>query len=627
MSQSARRFSSATLAIFLLVFLVLKVRLASIMNLFGDEAFYWLESMHPAVAYSDLPPLTASLIGLGSSLFGNTYIGVRSVFLLLGMGQPLAIYFLARHFVGRGESRAAAMLSLCLPLVAIQGLLSLPDVPLNLLSVLLLIAALKAIRGDGTAWWMAVGICAALGLATHFRMLVPLAALAGFLLFSGRQQLRGPGPWLAAGIAMLGLLPTLLFNLRNDFASFRFQFSDRHPWSFQADGLWQPLQQALVTTPLLYALLIAAAFFLYRRARNSGGSWTLLAWASLFPPLFYFFAGLFTDQVRVSFHWPLVAYLPLCVLLPQALDRLLLGLRSRLPNRLAWCATATVPGVGIIAGFGLIFYLFYAISSENFRAPNSRAYPDNLLGWSEAAAAAREMMVAAQGPAYLMADNFMLAAELSFELDGLPVFSLAHPLNTKHGRARQIAIWDLDESAWLRDVANDTLLVMEVSAVKAEDLPAWLHRSCELIGGWHLERQMQLHAGRKHFIFFRQDRELAGYCDYPAIAYLDEPAATAVLSGDFSVSGWAFEDNEGVAAVEVQVDGTAVGEARYGLSRPGVQGFFPQSTDPGHPAVGFELTLDSTDYTNGWHDLRVVVLAVDGGQHPGPSISIQFKND
>jgi hypothetical protein len=53
-------------------------------------------------------------------------------------------------------------------------------------------------------------------------------------------------------------MPTLWFNAQHDWAGLRFQFVERHPWSFHADALVQPLEQALVCTPLFYGLLLWA---------------------------------------------------------------------------------------------------------------------------------------------------------------------------------------------------------------------------------------------------------------------------------------------------------------------------------------------------------------------------------
>ena len=48
-----------------------KLWVAATLAPFGDEAFYWQESRHPAWGYSDLPPLTAWLIRLGEALAGH----------------------------------------------------------------------------------------------------------------------------------------------------------------------------------------------------------------------------------------------------------------------------------------------------------------------------------------------------------------------------------------------------------------------------------------------------------------------------------------------------------------------------------------------------------------------------
>ena len=74
------------LAIAFFIFLtVIKIFLASQLSLFGDdEAFYWQCSQYPASAYSDHPFMTALFIMAGTKLLGNTYLGVRLVFLILG---------------------------------------------------------------------------------------------------------------------------------------------------------------------------------------------------------------------------------------------------------------------------------------------------------------------------------------------------------------------------------------------------------------------------------------------------------------------------------------------------------------------------------------------------------------
>jgi hypothetical protein len=47
----------------------LKLIFAQRLDLYSDEVFYWLESTRPALAYSDLPFVSAQLAGLGPALF------------------------------------------------------------------------------------------------------------------------------------------------------------------------------------------------------------------------------------------------------------------------------------------------------------------------------------------------------------------------------------------------------------------------------------------------------------------------------------------------------------------------------------------------------------------------------
>ena len=89
-----------------------------------------------------------------------------------------------------------------------------------------------------------------------------------------------------------------------------------------------------------------------------------------------------------------------------------------------------VAGLGLVVGFA---YLGLAASPRGAVAlASAKAFPANFVGWREASAALPprpESML-------LVADNFMLAAELRFAIGpAATVYSLDSPLNVKHGRA------------------------------------------------------------------------------------------------------------------------------------------------------------------------------------------------
>ena len=81
------------------VVLLLKVVLAACLPLFVDEAFYWQEGQHLAMAYSDLPGMTAWLTRIGVAFGGNNTLALRAPFLLVAACIPwLVARITAREF-------------------------------------------------------------------------------------------------------------------------------------------------------------------------------------------------------------------------------------------------------------------------------------------------------------------------------------------------------------------------------------------------------------------------------------------------------------------------------------------------------------------------------------------------
>ena len=114
----------------IILLLLIKVFLASVLDLYSDEVFYWQASTNPAIAYSDLPFMTALLIGLGSAIEPSNTLAARSLFILLGSCLPLLVFWIAKPITGYKSAIESAALSLCLPLAGFLGLLAVPDVPL-----------------------------------------------------------------------------------------------------------------------------------------------------------------------------------------------------------------------------------------------------------------------------------------------------------------------------------------------------------------------------------------------------------------------------------------------------------------------------------------------------------------
>lgn len=491
------------------VLLALKVWLGMTLAPFGDEAFYWQESRDLDWSYSDLPAATAFLIRASETVFGHGTLAMRAPFLLLGALLPLLLVRLGIRLFGAARGWAAGLLCLALPLLNVSGVLALPEVPLLVCSVLALDAFERAADTQRRRDWTLLGLALAGAWLCHYRAVLLFAVGLAFLILTarGRRLWRTSGLWLALALSLLGLLPTLVFNVEHDWAALSFQLVERHPWQFHADALVQPIEQALVCTPLFYLLLLWAAWRSLRQMR-CGAPWDLFALCAVIPIVVYFAIGCFADDTRFRVHWPLLGYLPLLVALPALLWGG--GTESNVaqqPVRAAprpWLVlTLATLGLGCAATFA--YLALAAIPGGAIVLARWKAFPEHFTGWREAAAMTRELLERPEivGNA-IVADNFMLAAELDFALAGThPVYSLNGPLNAKHGRTAQLALWKRDEDALRALGPADVLLVVEPTARRERERAAWLASICTRVTHVHPLIALDLYEGRKRFRFLR----------------------------------------------------------------------------------------------------------------------------
>jgi len=501
--------------------LAAKLAFAASMPLFGDEAFYAWEALHPAWAYSDLPGGTAAAVALGSALVDGLplprELGVRLVFLLAGAAMPWLVVRIAKRLGTAKQAWRAGLWSLPIPLLMPMGVMALPDA-LMTLATLLALDACTGLLGDDEAprggRYAQFALALALGALTHYRFgpILLVGALA-FFAAGGWRRWRDAGLWLALGIGAAAWWPIVQFNLDAQGAGLHFQLVERHPWAFNAKGLLQPILQAVITTPLLYGLF-GWALWVHRRAPRPALRFVALAGGGLW--LLYALLAPFVDKARFSLHWPVPAYLLAATLLPVALD----AAKSHVIARLApWAAGLAATGtIAMLAAFVLP-----SSSPLAARTAGTALYPDNFVGWREIAEALRPRLVAGDA---VVADHFMLAAQLSFSLGGrAEVFVLDHWNNHKHGRAPQIALWGYDEAA-LSTLAPGTRawIAFEVAETPARDHAAWVVRPCRWFDGVEYVATVEGTGGGKRFWLYRGVRRAGAEAEGSASCGARPPA-------------------------------------------------------------------------------------------------------
>jgi hypothetical protein len=245
---------------------------------FRDELYYIADGHHLQAGYVDQPMLMGWLAALLRVIAGDNLVAIHVIPALTCSLLVVLTGLMARELGGGQAAQLVAGVGalFTVDFMATGSLFSM-DVLDQLWWALASLILLRLLRRDAPRLWLLVGLVAMIALLTKLTVLFFGLALALALLVTPeRRYLRIPWPWLAAGIAFLGLLPDLLWNARNGWPTVEFY---RHyggigtgPPAFFAAQIGQ-------MNPLAVPLAGAGLVFYFRRA---GARYRLLGWTFVF---------------------------------------------------------------------------------------------------------------------------------------------------------------------------------------------------------------------------------------------------------------------------------------------------------------------------------------------------------
>jgi 4-amino-4-deoxy-L-arabinose transferase-like glycosyltransferase len=194
------------------------------LELYPDEAQYWLWSRSLAFGYYSKPPMVAWAIWATTRLGGDSEALVRLSAPLFQAGATLCVFALGRKLYGGPAALAAAALYALMPAVQLSGLVVATDAPLLFFLGLTILAYVHLqSAGGGRRLALAAGFGAALGLAflSKYAALYAIIGLALHLILS-REARRA---WSAGSAALafvafaMVLSPNLVWNAQHGFAT------------------------------------------------------------------------------------------------------------------------------------------------------------------------------------------------------------------------------------------------------------------------------------------------------------------------------------------------------------------------------------------------------------------------
>ncbi|WP_082584769.1 glycosyltransferase family 39 protein [Caulobacter sp. Root655] len=301
------------------------------LELYPDEAQYWLWSRHLDFGYFSKPPMIAWLIWATTHIGGDAEAWLRISSPLLNAGTALAVSRIAARLYGdqRGGTwvglAAAAVFSL-MPGIQLSSVLITTDTPLLFFLALTVWAcvALPA-ASPRVRVWVAAGMGAALGLAflSKYAAIYALASL-GAHLFLSREARRAWTPAMAAAffaVLFLVFAPNMLWNLDHHFSTLEHTAANAN---WKSGKLFNPMElvqfvgsQFGVFGPVPFAVLAVGGLLLAARKRLAPADVTLLCFA--LPPLVTVAAQAFVS--RANANWAGASYVAGSVLVAAWLLR------------------------------------------------------------------------------------------------------------------------------------------------------------------------------------------------------------------------------------------------------------------------------------------------------------------
>jgi 4-amino-4-deoxy-L-arabinose transferase-like glycosyltransferase len=281
---------------------LMAVGLISLLTLFvrnGDTGWHRDEldmldnARHLAWGYVSYPPLSPLLARLGLALFGPSLIGVR---LLPALARAIGVVLtglMARELGGRRWAEAlAAIAALVAPIGLLAGVLFSYSSFDYLWWVCSAYFVIRLLKSEDGRWWLAIGAALGLGAMTKYTVAYLLPGmLAGLALTPARKWLLSRWLWAGVGLAVLIVLPNLIWQVKHGFVSLDFLQSihARDVRQSRTDAFL--LEQIVFAThPLTLPIWVSGLYFFL--AAPAGRRFRMLGWMFIVPfTLFYLSQG------------------------------------------------------------------------------------------------------------------------------------------------------------------------------------------------------------------------------------------------------------------------------------------------------------------------------------------------
>lgn len=391
--------------IFSAFWLIAGLAQAALMDLHPDEAYQWNLSKHLDWGYFHHPPMIVAFIKAGYAIFKNE-LGVRLLTVLVSTAGVPMLFSLSET----KDAKTFILIYSSFILTHAGVFMAAPDSPLIFFSIVFLLLLKRYLENDSYILAILLAFVVAAMMYSKYHAIIFL----GSALLTVPKLLLRKSFWLIAIVSVIAFLPHVLWQVDNDYISYKFN------WIIREKSTWKPiilldylLGQLILLGPVGILVLLAIS-----KSRLKGSFNRVLISTMIGVFGFFLIMGL---RGKVEANWTALAFLPILVLGSRTITQC-----SRLKH---WLKPMAFLSIGL-----LVIARCYLASPW---AGNGLPTVFPLKGWKDWALAIKEK---ADGKPVFFFSSYQKVAQYSF-YSGEQGYHFT-PLNYN---GNHYQMWDIDK--------------------------------------------------------------------------------------------------------------------------------------------------------------------------------------
>ena len=297
-----------------MAFTIVRIILSSFLNLGNDESYYLTYAKQLQINYFDHPPIVAIWIKFFTA---NLALQDHLFFVRLGsfIGCAIASFFIYKTIRSISTAKAAFtgvfLYNISFYAAITAGLFIFPDTPQMVFWTAAMYFITQILKDDKKILpWVLFAVCAGLSIMSKVHAVFLWGGVFLYALFYKRSWFSNKGFYIAAAITAIIVSPILIWNIQNDFITFRFhgeRVEVKESSGFNAMGLVKEIiGQLIINNPFTVVMII----FFFAKKHYSYTNAALRVYKLMGIPLLMiiFFIAVFRTSLP---HWSGPAYISL----------------------------------------------------------------------------------------------------------------------------------------------------------------------------------------------------------------------------------------------------------------------------------------------------------------------------